>query len=58
MREGKGSMYYKLTGGDFYHGSWQNDKRHGHGIIFFGKNTDIDIFSGSISNDRSGTQNL
>ena len=29
MKEGKGSFYYKYTGGDFYNGSWQNDKRHG-----------------------------
>lgn len=47
MKEGKGSKYYKHTGGDFYHGSWLADKRHGHGIIYFGKNTQLNVFDSS-----------
>jgi hypothetical protein len=49
MKEGKGSYYYKETGGDFYHGSWLTDKRHGFGIIYFGENADLDVFSSSIA---------
>ena len=34
-KEGKGGYRYKETG-DFYYGGWQNDQRHGYGIIYFG----------------------
>ena len=56
MKEGKGSKYYKDTGGHFYHGSWLADKRHGLGIIYFGENADLDVFCTSAAKMESQTQ--
>ena len=34
-KEGKGAFFDKVTE-EFYFGQWQNNQKHGYGIIFYG----------------------
>ena len=42
-KEGKGGFRCPNTY-DFYYGGWQNNLKHGFGILYYGKDTYIDIF--------------
>ena len=53
MRSGKGVMTYECCG-ERYEGEWENDKREGNGVLYFGT-CGLESFRGTWSNDKKVT---